>query len=407
MPVIIAAAAVSALMQYYNSEKARGAAKEQLAKIETMFNNIKPPGYDIHVWDDPKVAQDIPAPAFNNVDIKPEDYKAVGQYVPEIQNFVKETNPQLLKLSDAGQQGQQAQLSALDKYRQIAASGGQDPQFLLAQQQAADAAQGQAQSRNASTLQNAQRRGQLDSGLMQAAQLQGNSDSMQRGAMMSQQAAADAYRNKMQALASQASLGGQVQQNDMAFQGKNTDIINDFNQRTTAQYQNYLTQKAQMANQAQIQNLNAQQQISNANVQQNNQANQYNQGRQNQLASQNWDIQQANRQNAINMVKQKQGNQQQNFDNSMSQASGKAGLGYQQINMGNQAAQDQNQALGGLANTATNAYMYKNYMDKRYPENNPAAQPAQSPGGNYQYQSQDDLDKKYPFAANQSYAGGQ
>lgn len=407
MPVIFAAAAVSAIMQYYNSEKARGADQARLNQIQSMFDNIKPPGYDVHVWDDPKVVANIPPPAFNNAKISPEDYKSVGQFIPQVAQFVKETNPQLVQATQAGQQGQQAQLDALQRYRQIA-QGGVDPELAANMQKASDQARQDAQGRIASTLQAANRRGQADSGTTLAAQMEGGSEAMQRGAMMSQQAAAESYRNRLNALNQSANLGGQIRQGDLNQQSQNAGIINDFNQRTSREFQQYLQQQASMANQAQIQNLQNKQSIANANVGQQNDAAWQNQANQNKLAAQTWNIQDQNRQNNINVEKYKNQLQTQQFGNQMDMAKARAGISNQQSQMNDLGTRQTNQSIQGLGDMVERGAMYNDYMNRRYPQNDPGTyggtgQATASGTANYSQSG-----NGYPdWAQNQSQAPGQ
>ena len=167
--------AAQGLASAWQSEKARGASQEQLDKIEDMYNGIVPPQYDIKIYDDPKMLAGVPAPAFNMSQITPEQYKVVQQYTPQVAAFIQEKAPQMVQASAAGEQGRQAQLDTLSKYRDIVAQGGYDPSLIDKYNVQGQKEQAAAQSASNSILQNAARRGQTGAGSTLAAQLQGSS----------------------------------------------------------------------------------------------------------------------------------------------------------------------------------------------------------------------------------------
>lgn len=357
MPVVAAAVVVSGIMQYYNSEKARGATNDRLNQIKALFDGIVPPSLNIKVWDDPKLAQSLPTPALNLEKITPEQFKSVGQFVPEVAHYVQEANPTLVKATATGEAGRQAQMDALSRYKEIA-GGGVDPQFAQAQQDAATRAQQEAQSRSASILQDANRRGQLGSGVAMAAQLQGSSDAMTNAALTSQRAATDAYRNRLQALGQSAQLGGDIRSSDTQEQARNAGIINDFNQRTSRAQQDWQNQRAATLNHANQFNLQNSQDIDNRNTSQNNQFSQYNQQYGNSMAQQAWQNQRQTQQDQQALQRYRDSLQQQQFNDQLGLASAKAGTGYQGINFLQQGTRDQNNAIQGIGNGVTAGAMY-------------------------------------------------
>ena len=62
---------------------------------------------------------------------------------------------------------------------------------------------------------------------------------MGRSAQQSQQAATEAYKNRLQQLMKSGDLGASMEQRDLSLQEKNADIINQFNQMTSKNYQNW------------------------------------------------------------------------------------------------------------------------------------------------------------------------
>lgn len=349
--------AASGLIQLYNSERERGATKQRLAQIEKMFNEIVPPEYNIKVYDDPELVKTIPPAAFDYSRITPESFASVGQFVPEVASYVQEVNPQLVEASGAAKEGRTAQLDALRKYKEIA-SGQADPMYLQKMQEASDRSRIEAQGRMNAALQDAQRRGSLDSGVQLAAQMQGSSDAMTRGALQSQLAAAEAYRNQLSALDKSASLGGDIRSSEMSEAARNAGIINDFNQRTSRNYQDYLNQRANQANQAQRYNLDREQAIADANVTQRNKFTVDNLNRFNELQQQKYNMENKARDDKLAIQAKKESLMQQMYGNAMDQAKAKAGIQNNAINYMNQSTRDRNQAIQGMSDAGLGGMMY-------------------------------------------------
>lgn len=374
MEPMIAIAAASALAQAYNSEKARGANRDRLRELQNAFNAIVPPNFDMSI--DTPPAQIKEALQGANLDfsrITPETYKTIGTYSPESAKYVAEAQPQLVQGTAAQKEGRGAQIEALRNMQSIAK--GDSPELKIRMQQAADQAQAQAQSRSQSTMQDAQRHGQGGSGLSFASMLQGSSDAMQGGAANSQAAAIAAYKDKLAAMQSSGQMGRQLSQDELSQEGANNDITNQFNQRTSRDYQNYLQQRAQTANQAQQFNLGREQDTANRNVGVANQAQQFNLENRNRLAQQGyentrgernyqndlsfrqaqWNAAEKARQNAL---------KQQTYSNQMGQASARMGMGNQQMAQNTQQAQDYNQMIGATASAGIGAYQQQQQDDR-------------------------------------------
>lgn len=362
-----AAQAVSGIMQFYNQRKQAGATKAQLKKIEEMFNAIVPPEYDLKVFDDPRLAEDIPAPKLNLEAITPELYQQVGQYIPQVADYVQEANPELIKATEAARTGRGAQLDALERYRAIA--GGEfDPELQQMLSEASQRANTEAQSRSASILQDAQRRGQLGSGMMLAEQQRAAAEAMARQARESQMAAAEGYRNRLLALDKSASLGGQIRGSEMAEEGRNVDILNDFNQRTSKNYQDYLQMRANEANKARIMETERARSVADANVSAQNQAARQNRDMFNQGQMTQYDVRRQNRSNRLDLEDRKNRMKQQMYENLLSQAKGKAGIAETKINYENQAVRDTNQTIRGLGDAASAGALYYGKYGQPSPE---------------------------------------
>jgi len=367
-PTLIAAgiAAVSALAQEYSASQARGASKKQLNAIKAAFEAIVPPGYDISINDPPKyITQQLEGAKLDFSRLTPETYKVVATYAPQAAQFVGESRPELVKGSAAQKEGRGAQIDALRQLQAVAK--GESPELKIRMQQAADQAQAQAQQRTQSSLQDAQRRGMLGSGLSFASALQGSSDAMQGGAAQSQAAAIAAYKDKLAAIQGAGQMGRQLSQDELAQEAGNTDIINSFNQRTSKNYQDYLNQRAQMQNDAQRYNIGQQQDVSNRNVGLGNETQRYNLENKNRLAQMKYqnDVGERNYQNTIAEQQANWGAREkdrqndlrrQAYQDQMSKQSAMSGIGYQQNAQAMQSAQDRNQMIGGIAGAAAGYY---------------------------------------------------
>lgn len=370
---------LSGLAQYYQAEQARGASEQRLREIETMFDQVKPPEFDVSVMDPPQyITRSVPPTDFDMSRITPELYQSVGKFVPEVAPLIEEARPELVSDTEIGREGLDAQRDALQRMREIGRSEG-DPMLDARLAQAADDAQITAQSRGESILQDAARRGTLGSGMQLAQQLQAASDAQARAAQQGDTAAVESYRQGLQAIRDSANLGGQIRGQELDLASQNTMMLNDYNQRMTAQRQAYQDRLAQTRNQAQIRNLENEQRIADQNVSLENEYDIYNRERRDELLDRrrSQEIDEIDRQNRLigaradwQRSERDRGDRlrQQDFGNRMSITQGKAGIGQQQAQSAMQSAADRNRAIGGLADSLTggaSAYAgYKTAMDK-------------------------------------------
>lgn len=367
--VPVAVAAAGALAQLYQSEKARKASAERLAEIKAAFDALVPPKYNLTPMDPPKfITSKVKEPDIDYSKMTPEQFKLVGKYSPQLAPHIAEKNPKLVEDTAASREGRDAQLSALRKLRQVASSD-QDPELQQQLDEASKRAQVDAQSRQQSVLQDAARRGSMDSGTALAASLQGGSDAMERSAMESSNAAVAAYKNRLSALRDSASLGGQVRGDEMEMESRNANIINDFNTRTSARRQAWEDQRVAMLNDAEIRNLDSEQRVSNANVDQNNRfafgerdrhdrlmqdryARQVDErGFQNEMIGRTADWKKGERDRGDDLADRMY---KYDFD----KLAATTGVAYAQDNRAMQGAQDRNAAIQGLTNAGVSAYQY-------------------------------------------------
>lgn len=275
LAVAAGAQAIGALVNAYNGEKARGADRKRLAEIRAIFEKIKPPDYDVsidappqyheQVLAQPRYSEAMQGPSFDTSKLTPEDLKVVGKYTPELAPYIAEANPQLIQRSQEAMQGRGAMQKALERYMQMGETGddaisAQDA-FMARLQAGQDT-----RSRQQALEQSFARRGQLGSGMQFAGQLQAGQAAGNQQALAQMQAAADAQRRRLGALASGAQLGGQIYGQEMDLASQNAAIINDFNRRMASSRQAFENQRAGAMNAAQQFNLGMEQDIANANV---------------------------------------------------------------------------------------------------------------------------------------------
>lgn len=383
------------LAQNYNAQKARGVSASQLDRIEEIFNRIKPPEYDLSITDPPelhaqmlatpKFSDPIQAPKFDLSKLEPEDLQVVGKMNPELPALIMEAEPRLIKKTEGMKRGREAQLKALQRLQRIG-EGEFDPEYQEMVQQAARSAQGEAQSRQASIMQDFARRGIGGAGLNLAAQLGGAASAMDRTAQANQAAATQAYKNRLNALMSGAQLGSQIGQEDVGLQARNAAIINDFNQRVSRNRQAYESARAATLNTAQQYNLGVGQSVAERNVAARNQAAMADRARMDALAQYGAGFQQSEAQRQDRNLQQAYQNEQaqrqylntlaagqsawkagekekqnqllrQGFQDQMSVAQGKTGIAGQQAASAMSAAKDRNALIQGLTNVAMTSAM--------------------------------------------------
>ena len=374
---LVAVAAATALAQAYQSEKARGANKDILDQMRREFEALIPPEYDVSIMDPPAfIKQAIPEPSLDMSSITPEQYAIVGKYKPELAPLIAEARPELLKDTAGMKEGRDAQLSALRRLKSIGENREGDPELRQKIADAGQQSQMQAQSRQQSILQDLARRGMMGSGAGMASQMQAGSDSMQNAARSSQDAAVASYRNQLQSLRDSAQIGGQVRQDDERTEGRNVDIINDFNQRTSRNRQAWENSRVGSLNDAQRMNLSAEQQVSDSNVAQNNRSAVSERDRKDSLNKYLYDIRRDERGTQNRMVESEAGwrrgeRDNQNelkgkmFDDQARIVAGKNGLNSAGMAMNSQTAQDRNQMVQGIGNAVTGGItQYQDRQDR-------------------------------------------
>jgi len=360
MAIAIGAGAqiLSGLAQAYMEHKAQGARAEELAKIKAAFDAVKPPNFDLEVYDDPAMIYQMGSLPEFETQMRPEEMiRQVGMYEPTLPAYVEMAAPQIGMPTAYGEMGREAELDALRRFQEVAKSG-YDP--ILAQKLADIEAkrEADAMSMREGALQAFQRRGALDSGMQLAAELAGGESAMMGDAAAARAAAAEQYRNQMRAAETAGTMGRGLRSADIREQQDIANVWNKYNQLSSKRYQDYLNSVAQAQSEGDRYNLGESQRIHEAQAGQQYrnriEANQtaewlYKQGRQ----------EEANRlKNTWDRVEAGQAGAQQEYDNIINQL--KASFGMEGTVQG--ANIDQSRALqrgvGAVGDAVTQGAMY-------------------------------------------------
>lgn len=156
----------------------------------------------------------------------------IKEQYPQVEQIIREEAPKMVEKTQGAKEAEDAQRAALQALRNVGTEGDMISKMEMAKarESAATAESGQ---RGAITEEMA-RRGQLGGGRELLMKLAGQQASQQQAAMTGMDAAQNAIRNRLSALSQGASIGGQMYGQEMALANKNTDIINQYNQRNTS-----------------------------------------------------------------------------------------------------------------------------------------------------------------------------
>ena len=239
--------------------KADAAAKQKDAEIQSLYNSLIPPEFDLSPSAPPElIEKELRKPKYRtwirSIKFSPEQIKKIGTFVPQAAKLIKEKSPQLIKETATTQKGRRAEEAALDAYQRVGKSR-DDPEFRMLVDRAKKRAQSEAQSRGQTIKSQMARRGMSGSGLELAAQMGSSASAMDRMAEVEQEAAANAYRNRLEALARGAQLGGRMRRDDQDIQDRNNSLINSFNQRMSSRRQDLELKRINDINDANASNL--------------------------------------------------------------------------------------------------------------------------------------------------------
>jgi len=265
-PLIVAGAIAigSAVASYLNSEQGRRLSAAERKKLENLLNETKKPDFDYTKF-------------------TPEQFKLVGQYTPEVADFVAEATPNLIKADSADAKlGRDAQRQALNRLTKLSKEGTDELTEMERTSAMNDVAKRSRGSVGA-VSENFAQRGQAGGAKELLAQMFNAQQQNEQQAEVGSRFAIEAQRRKLQSLMDAAQLGGRIRQEDVDVESRNNDVLNSFNQRFAARKQDWSNNRASTLNEAERLNLAAAQGVADRNVAQNNDAFKYNQGNYNSL----------------------------------------------------------------------------------------------------------------------------
>jgi hypothetical protein len=317
-------AVAGAAAQWQNSQAAQKASNAERERMQEVITKLQNPNFD------PR-------------DFTSEEYSVAAKYVPEVAKFIEEKAPDTVKTTADGQAGREAQMAALGRLRNLSETG-EDTQSQIMRQRALGDAAAQNNAQQATIQQNAAQRGVGGSGMEFMQAMMNQQGSAQSASRNAQDAALASYQNRLSAMRDSANLGGQVRGQDFDEQSKNVGIINDYNQRKTADANRYNQYVANANNQGNMYNIGNQQRVADANV-----------------GGRNADM--ARAQGRKDMI------EREGYNANMNKANMNIGMAGQNIQGINQAAGDRAQAIGGMqqaANTGISGYSAGQNSDRDY-----------------------------------------
>lgn len=322
LPAVIGGTLVAgAAAQYLNSEQARKASASERRRLEALIAKLQTPNFDTSA-------------------LTPEEYQIAAVYAPEVAAYIEERAPELVTASsDAARAGREAEMRALDRYRNLSETG-DDTESRFLRNEALRAAQVQNQGAQGAIQDSFARRGMAGSGMEMVAAQMAQQGAAQNAALGGEQAAMAAYNRRLSALRDAASLGGKIRGDEVDLEAMNTARINDYNQRFAANRNAYNQYAAGVQNDAQRFNVTNAQNVANLNTSQNNAYAQRYQDNRNHYA-------------------------QQTFQNDLNKIGVQTGQGQAAINDIRQNAADRNAAISGAGGAITTTLGYLDNKDER------------------------------------------
>src|SRR6056297_712372 len=211
----------------------------------------------------------VQQPNFNYRSLAPEEFSVVGEFAPQVAQYVAEQDPTFVRgISEDAKQSREVQKQVLRDF--LESARGEDVQSQIEAQRAVDRTLQTSRGIDEQILQSMARRGAAGSGLELAARLAGAQRGTSQLAQAQQQAASDAARRRLQALAQSGSMAGDIRREEIGREKTNADILNAFNRRSAARLQEQRRYAAGLQNQSQLRNLQERQRVDEKNVAQRN-----------------------------------------------------------------------------------------------------------------------------------------
>lgn len=370
-PIIIAAgiAAATALAQLYMAEKARGGESGRLKDLQKRFDQIVSPEYNLKITDAPKLIQArLQGHELAPMKFSREEAHILKEYNPQLYATILEQQPELMKETQQTAPAKNFQLAALKKFMDVG-EGGFDPIFQQQLNEALHKVRSHEKASNELLSSQYHQRGLQNSGLEYAAKQKSKYGSMDALALASGDAAANARRNQLHALAQGSGLAGNIRGDEYRDQAFNLNAVNDFNQRLSTRGWEQEKANKELANNAQKFNLGEGQRLHENTVDQRNKAGidtlKYN----NDVNAQKYgrDFDERNYLNGINTavangeqgrIDKENSMKDKMFQNELQKTQGAAGLSNQMgaNNIGN--SQDRIGALGGFGQIGSGLFTH-------------------------------------------------
>lgn len=249
LPVIIGAAAVTAVAGAYSAYQQGKISKEQYKKTKQAFEDLK-------------AKYELPDASVQDINL--EEYNLLKQFSPEVASFVEEERPELITESGSGQE-KRLQKNALDKYAGLAETG-KDPIADAQREQAMFEADQRSRSERANIIRNMAQRGLVGGGTELLGSVAAEDDARANARAASLQGVQDSERRRLQALGNMTNLASDVRNQNLKTESANRDIMNAFTQRVANARNSYNRYAAEQNNEAQKFNINQNQAMANANV---------------------------------------------------------------------------------------------------------------------------------------------
>ena len=238
----------------------------------------EPSGYReaVNLW------EKIRNPNYDVATLTPRELKLVGEYMPEVYQFIA---PDSAAQIQTGPEGRQSQLDAMGYFDQIRQEG-----LPLAEKMAAENATNQMSQqaqRDATYSQEAmQRRGMGQGGSAIQAQIGAGQAQSDLARQMGQDLSQSAINTRMNAAGQGAQIGGQMRGQDINEAGQNAQMWNRFNEFISSGMTQAASDAANARNQAQAFNLGEKTRYSDTNINNQNAYDLRNQEYGNQMATQ-------------------------------------------------------------------------------------------------------------------------
>lgn len=205
-------------------------------------------------------------PDFDVSQLSPRELQLVGEYMPEVYQFIA---PEGVQLAESGPEGRQAQLSAMDYFDRVRQEG-LPLADRLAAESATDALSRQT-ARDAQYAQEAlQRRGMGSGGAAMAAGVAAGQNQSDLARQMGQDLSQQAILSRLSAAGQGAQIGGQMRGQDFQEAAQNAQMWNRFNEFVSSGMTQAAADAANARNQAQAFNLGERQRLSDTNIGQKN-----------------------------------------------------------------------------------------------------------------------------------------